>query len=88
MRLIDADAMKTVKAIQSADFNSIETIRAWIDAQPTIEERKTGEWECTTSRLGDIVFFHFKCPICGHENGGRCSNYCPYCGAKMGEAEA
>jgi len=37
MRLIDADALKTIKSIQSADFNSIETIRQWIDSAPTIE---------------------------------------------------
>lgn len=37
MRLIDADALKTIKSIQSADFNSIETIRKWIDDAPTID---------------------------------------------------
>ena len=36
-RLIDADALKTIKSIQSADFNSIETISQWIDSAPTID---------------------------------------------------
>lgn len=36
MRLVDADRMKTVKAIQSADFNTLATIRAWIESQPTV----------------------------------------------------
>lgn len=37
MRLIDADELKTVKSIQSADFNSIETIQMWIDSAPTVK---------------------------------------------------
>lgn len=37
MRLIDADALKTIRSIQSADYNSIETIQHWIDKAPTIE---------------------------------------------------
>lgn len=36
-RLIDADALGTIQSIQSADFNSIETIREWICRQPTID---------------------------------------------------
>ena len=37
MRLIDADALKTIQSIQSADYNSIETIQHWIDNAPTID---------------------------------------------------
>ena len=37
MRLIDADALKTIRSIQSADYNSIETIQHWIDNAPTID---------------------------------------------------
>ena len=36
MRLINADELKTVQSIQKADFNSIESIRKWIDEAPTI----------------------------------------------------
>lgn len=35
-RLIDADSMKTMKSIQSANFNAVELIRLWIDRQDTI----------------------------------------------------
>lgn len=35
-RLIDADSMKTMKNIQSANFNAVELIRLWIDKQPII----------------------------------------------------
>ena len=37
MRLIDANALKTIRSIQSADYNSIETIQHWIDNAPTID---------------------------------------------------
>lgn len=37
MRLIDADALKTRKSINSANFNTIETIQEWIDNAPTID---------------------------------------------------
>lgn len=37
MRLIDADALKTIRSIQSADYNSIETIQHWIDNAPIID---------------------------------------------------
>lgn len=37
-RLIDGDKLKSIKSIQSADFNSIETIQKWIDDAPTILE--------------------------------------------------
>ena len=38
MRLIDADALKSIKNIQSANYNSIETIQEWIDNAPTVVE--------------------------------------------------
>lgn len=41
-RLIDADSMKTMKNIQSANFNAVELIRLWIDSQPTIIEADKG----------------------------------------------
>lgn len=40
-RLIDADSMKTMKNIQSANFNAVELIRLWIDKQDTIIEAET-----------------------------------------------
>lgn len=36
MRLVDADKLRTIRSIQSGDFNSIETIQKWIDDAPTI----------------------------------------------------
>lgn len=42
-RLIDADSMKTMKNIQSANFNAVELIRLWIDNQPTIIEGSDSE---------------------------------------------
>ncbi len=40
-RLIDADSMKTIKNIQSANFNAVDLIRLWIDKQNTIIEADT-----------------------------------------------
>lgn len=37
-KLIEADSMKRIDAIQRGDFNSIESIRAWIDIMPTVVE--------------------------------------------------
>ena len=37
-RLISADDMKKIDSIQRGNFNSIETIRNWVDIQPTIIE--------------------------------------------------
>ena len=37
-RLEDVDELKSIKSIQSADFNSIEAIQKWIDNAPTILE--------------------------------------------------
>lgn len=34
--LISREALKTIESIQSADFNSIETIREWIDNAPSV----------------------------------------------------
>ena len=36
-RLIDADKLRTVRSIQSGNFNSIETIQKWIDDAPTVD---------------------------------------------------
>ena len=44
-RLIDADVMKTMKSIQSANFNAVGLIRYWIDNQPAIIEADTAESE-------------------------------------------
>lgn len=35
MRLIDADRLKTTHEIQMGNFNSMESVREWIDRQPT-----------------------------------------------------
>ena len=37
-RLIDAESMKRIDAIQRGNFNSIESIRAWIGIMPTVVE--------------------------------------------------
>lgn len=89
MRLIDADAMKTVGAIQMADYNSIESIRAWIDSQPTVEERRTGKWT-VDDNVRDALVWDYKCSECGYEFESidgvpyiSDMKFCPHCGARM-----
>lgn len=84
-RYINADNMKTTKSIQSADFNSIETIQKWIDEQPTADvvERKHGEW--IEDEEQNHVELTFHCSECGCEAWGieETTNFCPECGADM-----
>lgn len=46
---------------------------------PTIEERKEGEW------INDTNYSGWTCSNCGYHDGNAVDNYCPNCGAKMGE---
>lgn len=56
-----------------------------IDAQPTVDSMKHGEW----ITKGQDIF----CSACGEESAynwygaSKFSNYCPNCGAEMGEVE-
>ena len=42
-RVIDGGELKSIKSIQSADFNSIETIQKWIGNAPTILEAEEAD---------------------------------------------
>ena len=78
MRLIDADALWkdiTTNIEYCADILEI------IEKQPTIEERKKGKWV-----LYNPERFFYSCSLCG-QLADRKWNYCPNCGAKMGEGE-
>lgn len=90
MRPIDADALKTTASIQRADFNSIKTVRQWIDEAPTIDPAavRHGHWivspktqggycsECKFDMPVMMDDWHYK-PLA--------TEYCPSCGAKMEE---
>ena len=80
MRLIDADSMKADLLTVDPQY---ETMIKWcitvLDAQQTIEERKTGKW--ITQQFGSWA----ECSEC-HELYGipiADSNFCPNCGADM-----
>lgn len=83
-RLIDADEQKTIRNIQRADFNSIETIQKWIDEMPTIEAEpvKRGKWEYVDAPVFGNPYGSYKCDYCGNSMPHK-TNYCPNCGAKM-----
>ena len=81
MRLIDADDF-------ISRFNHVplvqEAIKKAMDCMPTIEERKTGEWNC-----GDDMFEYAICSACKWDSGEAWEyakkhfRYCPSCGARM-----
>lgn len=50
--LISKEALKTIESIQSADFNSIETIREWIDNAPTIPAIPISDIEGIKAEIG------------------------------------
>lgn len=91
-RYIDADNLKSIKSIQLADFNSIETIRDWIDRQPTADVRenvhatfvselvKKEDWK------GKMQSYYQpnSCSNCHTALTGK-ENFCPNCGADMRE---
>ena len=95
-RYIDAEVLKTTKSIQSADFNSIESIRKWIDNQPTadVKEVVLGEWVKPTGMMPPEHFGRHRCSKCDgfalHDwkhHKEQLTDFCPNCGAKMDERE-
>ena len=54
MRLIDADKLRTIRSIQSGDFNSIETIQKWIGDAPTVEAIPV-EWIKKYEKYDDLA---------------------------------
>lgn len=90
MRLIDADAM--IADLLTVD-PQYETMIQWcctvIDAQPTIEERKTGHWERVANNDNGIDFRCSACHRYRFHNGEMRKRYkfCPACGARMEEGD-
>lgn len=97
MRLIDGDALvkQLLYEMQADTDKSIQTTLAKnmgmvfckiIDAQPTIEEHKTGWWMTLERGEHGYSSGDFKCSVCGGPN--RCyslTKYCANCGARMKE---
>lgn len=103
MRLIDADALKEtiVSNVYPVvdDFNNCDYGMFWtggiekaIDEQPTIEERKTGEWierevcdepkvieEWQSAQCSNCGLYHTTPYMYYFDN----YKYCPNCGARM-----
>lgn len=85
MRLIDADAL-WMDVIRAMDY--CEDILEIIDIQPTVEERKSGEWQITDAYPHNVY-----CSVCHKrfaqthwevwEDGSLPRKFCPNCGAEM-----
>ena len=59
-RLIDADALIEDVRKNSASYFADDFAHEWVDRQPTIEERKKGEWIELTNTNHTYV-----CSVCG-----------------------
>lgn len=89
-RYIDADALKTIQSIQKADFNSIKTIRGWIDDAPTadVRENTKAKWQWLSSTYDrtpcEMSFYcsNCHCQVITH-NMNPWEKFCPNCGADM-----
>lgn len=83
-RLIDADALKEwFPDNGEGSWTYNVTVKACIDAQPTIDAEpvRHGKWieKCTGG-------WHFYCcSECGYVEWDAPNNYCPNCGARMDE---
>lgn len=82
MRLIDADALKEYffrPYSNEESYSNIE-LEKIIDAQPTIEERKTGKWIISNTNSKVTTY---KCSECGRivhdDTGYDVSKDYPYC---------
>ena len=82
-RYIDADNMKSIKNIQSANFNSIESIREWIDSQPTADVRKNVKVQkVLAGGILDGTTHWYECSCC-HGAVDILDAYCKHCGALL-----
>lgn len=92
MRLIDADALiekleawKKEAERRDANINYAfaSAIIAQVNAEPTIEERKTGKWIRKISVVDCATFVGDECSQCGYFKSMGQANFCPNCGADM-----
>ena len=90
---ISREYLKSFGYINKGDFNSVETIREWIDNAPSVvPSRAEGEWigtEYDGFADGNPVYYEWICSACKCvvEDEEPTWNYCPNCGAKMKGAE-
>ena len=91
-RIIDADKLRTIRSIQSGDFNSIETIQKWIDDAPTVDAEPVhhGRWLDVLVADDEGETDGVECSECGYTDinvywAKTYHKYCPNCGARMDE---
>lgn len=93
MRLIDADALiekleawkkEAERRAVIINYTFASAIIAQVNAEPTIEERKTGKWIYDYDK-NEALFFQqgWKCSDCGRRQTYGESEFCMNCGAKM-----
>ena len=98
MRLINADDINCENLPRKL-YPHLKDILDFIDSQPTVEERKQGEWKTDNVKHDgyDIAgvntwYIECTCSCCNFKiqfieaHSGQ-YNYCPYCGADMRGSE-
>lgn len=86
MRLIDKDKIpyKDLNGdMPQSDIRVWVTFKEWIDAMPTIEERKTGTWIKEPYLNDTWTLTCSECMKLGIIGIGKGFNFCPNCGARM-----
>ena len=82
MRLIDADSLiEQMDAEPEGGYYSPHDVISLLMTQPTIEERKTGEWIDFSMSIKGVPTE--ACGECGEWSYGMGKKFCPNCGADM-----
>lgn len=86
MRLINADYLRSIYSITHAHFDSIESIRQWIDKVPTVDATPVRHGHWTHERLVSTsggTYAVVRCSECKWQHPMLETKFCPNCGAKM-----
>lgn len=80
---ISREYMKSLGYINKGDFNSVETIREWIDNAPSVvPSRAEGAW-ITACNSYEIICSNCESEAFSEDGEYVKTNFCPNCGARM-----
>ena len=80
------EAISTIQDEYYADAIGIDIVDIIAHLPSVTPKSKTGRWIDIQYFKADITYYRPKCPFCSIEPK-EYSNFCPNCGARMGESE-